>query len=395
MSVRHLRCRRDGPHSFTADGFLADDGVRHGPVRVEVEPDGSWRCTPGGGDDRAVRFPGLVVAPALADGHVHLHPGVDPCEYLRFGVCRVRDLGSRTEDAPGPAGCDRPLPEVVRGGPMLDRPGRRRLLIAAEWSGAEQLPALLDSAVDGGASWLKLYEGFPAELFGPAVALAHQRGLRVAVHPAPGDYRAALAAGVDELEHLACLIPAGAAGTHAALARWAGWSPGEGWPVLPPGTAVCPTLLAPSALVEHARRGWAFEGHDPAMAEFWRGAAIAREPWTPGQLADGDRAVAAMRTAVGALDRAGVRWVVGSDTPNPGLRPGESLWREMDELVAAGLAGSRVFRMAAVAPSVARTGSHPLLLLPPDACGAGPFPTGPPRAVLHRGCLYTPHGGQS
>lgn len=390
MSTVQLRCRTSGTYTIEVGGVLGLDGLNRGRRWIVVSPDGSWRLALAADRGADLRWPELVVAPALCDAHVHLHPDVDLREYVRHGVCRVRDLGSRVGDGPEPSGCADPLPEVVRGGPMLDRPGRRRLLITVAWETPEELPALLDDAVARGSTWVKLYEGFPVELFPRAVALAHERGLRVAVHPAPGDYVAALAAGVDELEHLACLVPPGARGTYGALARWAARRPGDDWPAVPAGAAVCPTLATTTNLVDEARRGWTFTGHEPRLAAFWRGSAIADHLWTPAQLADGERAVAALRAGLGELDRAGVRWVVGSDTPNPGLRPGQSLWQEMNLLVEAGLNRLRVYRTAAVAPGVDATGRHPLVLLPPAALETGPFPVTPPAATLLRGCLHTP-----
>lgn len=388
-----LRCRSAGAYTVEVAGVLGPNGPRSGPNLLAVTPDGGWRLAdPVPGWPADVRLPGLFAAPALADAHVHLHPELRPADYLEHGVARIRDLGSRLEDAvPDPDDCADPLPEVVAGGPMLDRPGQRRLLISAPWDRPEELPGLLDAAAERGARWVKLYEGFPVELFGSTVRAAHQRGLRVAVHPAPGDYRAAVDAGVDELEHLACLVPEGPAGTHALLARWADRRPGDRWPELPEGTSVCPTLLVQHRLVAEARRGWTFDGQDPAMARFWRSSAIVRRPWTPTQRDVGERAVEALRQCLAELDAAGVSWIVGSDTPNPGLAPGRSLWQEMNLLVDAGLDRGRVYRSAAVAPAMADTGTHPVLFLPEDAL-AGPFPERPVPALLLRGCLYRPSG---
>ncbi len=370
--------------------MLGVDGVRAGRHVLTVHPDGHWRLDTTAASSADVRLVDHVAAPALYDAHIHLHPDVALSEYLAYGVGRVRDLGSRIEDAPVRRDCADPVPELVRGGPMLDRPGPPRLLIAATWDDPSQLPALLDGSVERGASWVKLYEGFPVELFATTVQQAHARGLRVAIHPAPGDYRAALDAGVDELEHLACLVPPGPRGSHALLARWAERRARDDWPAGLGGDAVCPTLLVQHSLVTEARRGWTFEGHDPRVADFWRASAIARRPWTEGELTAGERAVDALRKAVGELDAAGVRWVVGSDTPNPGLRPGASMWQEMNLLVDAGLDRLRVYRAGSVAAGLTAAGTHPIVVLPRAALEAGPFPVAPPAATLLAGCLFRP-----
>ncbi|NUT52838.1 MAG: SagB/ThcOx family dehydrogenase, partial [Saccharothrix sp.] len=98
--------------------------------------------------------------------------------------------------------------------------------------------------------------------------------------------------------------------------------------------------------------------------------------------------VAAMTAAVTELDGAGVRWVVGTDTPNPGLRAGASMWEEMNLLVAAGLDRSRVYRSAAVCPGVGERGDDSLVLLPLSTFDTESFPVAPPHAVLLRGCLF-------
>lgn len=397
MPIAKIRCSSTAPYVVEVGGVLGADGPRLGRRFVTVLPDGSWQIEPPvPGADPVLRLVDHIAAPALYDAHVHLHPDLPLADYVAYGVCRVRDLGSREVDgADGAVTCTDPVPDVVRGGPMLDRPGPPRLLIAARWDEPAQLPALLDRAVARGARWVKLYEGFPVELLEATVRQVHDRDLRVAIHPGPGAYPAALAAGVDELEHLACLVPPGPRGTHALLARWAARPAGADWPRLPEGTAVCPTLLAQHALVTEARRGWAFDGHDPRMASFWRSSAIARRPWSDDELARGERAVAALRDALVELDRAGVRWIVGSDTPNPGLRPGASMWEEMNLLVDAGLDRLRVYRAASVAPSLDTSGTHPIVALPASAFEAGPFPVTPPAAILLRGCLYRPEESRS
>jgi hypothetical protein len=390
----HTLCRSAGPYSIEVGGVLGADGPRLGRHLVTVRPDGAWNLDPEPGRQPtrpSASFADLIAAPALYDAHVHLHPDVPLSDYVAHGVGRIRDLGSTAggiDPVPAARDCADPVPDIVLGGPMLDRPGPARLWIAAPWRDGSQLPALLDAAVERGAAWVKLYEGFPVELLTVAVREAHARGLRVTVHPGPGDYPAALAAGVDELQHLGCLIPPGPAGTHALLARWAARTPGDDWPRLPAGTSVCPTLLVQHSLVTEAERGWTFDGHDPRMAEFWRASAIAGRPWSHAELVAGRAANSALRQAVGELDRAGVRWVVGSDTPNPGLRPGRSMWQEMNLLIEAGLDASRVYRAGSVAPRLDADGTHPLIFLSPAAVRAGPFPVAPPAAMLLRGCLF-------
>ncbi|MFC5052134.1 SagB family peptide dehydrogenase [Saccharothrix xinjiangensis] len=340
----------------------------------------------------AARFPRSLVAPALHDAHVHLSAGADLAEYVAHGVGRVRDLGSvvgTDQEVPLARRCTDLVPDIVLGGPLLDGPGRRqRLPFAAEWSGPDDLPSLVDAAAGRGARWLKLYTRFPAALYGPVVAHAHARGLGVTAHPGPGAFPAAVRAGVDELQHLVCLTPFDDSGTHALHKRWAGRRPEDGWPHLPAGTAVCPTLIVHHRLLQEAERGWAFTGHDPAVVEVWRTMPVVAEPWTDEEFAAARAAIAAMSAAVPDLHRAGVRWVIGSDTPNPGVPAGRSMWEEMNLLIAAGLDKADVFGSAAVAEDLSDRGDDMLIVLPLSAFDPGPFPVGPVTAVLQRGCLF-------
>ncbi|WP_146174033.1 SagB family peptide dehydrogenase [Saccharothrix carnea] len=388
----HLLCRTGGPHRVAIGGVLGLDGVREGPHTLTVQPSGSWTVRPGVDEPVAARFPRALVAPALHDAHVHLGTGVDLSDYVAYGVSRVRDLGSvvGTElEVPLARRCTDLVPEIVLGGPLVDGTGRRRRFpFAVEWDGPDDLPSLVDSAAARGARWLKLYTRFPTALYGPVVAHAHARGLKVTAHPGPGAFPAAVRAGVDELQHLVCLTPFDDRGTHALHRRWATRRPEDRWPRVPAGTAVCPTLVVHHRLLDEAERGWAFTGHDPALVGLWRAMPVVAKPWTDAEFADAHAAIAAMADAVPDLHRAGVRWTVGSDTPNPGVLPGRSMWEEMNLLMAAGLGKTEVFASAAVAKGLGDSGDDALVVLPLSAFGPGPFPVEPVTAVLQRGCLF-------
>jgi hypothetical protein len=395
----HSLCRSLAPYQIEVGGVLSPTEIRRGSHIITVFPTGEWQIWPSGEPDHvppiAARLPHVLAAPALYDAHVHLHPAVGLAAYVAYGVGRIRDLGSRAgagEEVPTARDCADPVPEIVLGGPLLDRPGKPRLSFAAPWNDPASLPAVFDAATERGASWIKLYERFPAALFETAVQHAHTRGLQVTVHPAPGDFMTAVRAGVDELQHLACLTPRGngTRGTHAVLRRWAERGPDDGWPALPSGTAVCPTLLAGHQLIREAERGWTFPDHDPQIATFWQRLPIASRRWTEEELAAGHKATTHLSAVISRLERAGVRWVIGSDTPNPGLRPGQSMWEEMNLLTSAGLDQMTVYRLASVVCGLDNAGTHPLTFLPLSSFNSGIFPVQPPVATLLRGCLFMP-----
>jgi hypothetical protein len=334
-----------------------------------------------------------VLAPALYDAHIHLFPGMDLRHYPWYGVARIRDLGSLAgagQPIPTPSSCADPIPEIVLGGPLFDRPGKPRLAMAVSWNDPADLPALFDAVAHRRTSWVKLYDRFPTHLFDTAVRLAHERGMRVTLHPGPGDYPAAIEAGIDELQHLPSLIPPGASGTHALHQRWADRQANDTWPELPAGTAVCPTLLVQRQLVREAEQRWQFPGHDPRFAEFWRGLRLISRPWTDQEIDAARSTTDQVSATVRRLTEAGVRWVIGTDTPNPGLRAGESMWHEMNLLIAAGLEPLTVYQTAAISNGITDHGSYPLTMLPLSTFEHDLLTVQPAQAVLLRGCLFQP-----
>lgn len=396
----HDACRTATPYRIEVGGVLTESGTLHGSHELTVWREG-WTLRPGrpsaSGPPVHHRFPDALAAPALHDAHVHLHPSLALAEFPAHGVARVRDLGSRIgldETPPVARDCTDPIPGVVLGGPVLDRPGTPRLPTASAWRHPDDLPALLDAAVQRHARWVKLYAEFPAELFGPVVHQAHARGLRVALHPAPGQVPAALRAGVDEFEHVACLVPAGAGGVHALNRRWATRRDDQAWQELPAGTRLCPTLVVQHQLAEESARGWTFAGADPDSAAWWRRSRPTDRRWTPQQISDCRRAAAEMDGAVNQLARQGVRLVVGSDTPNPGVLPGQGLWEELNLLVAAGLPPVETYLSASVTGAgLDESGCAALTLLPRTSFAefeAGRrYPIAPVVATLLDGCLFT------
>ena len=405
--VEHSLCRANAPYRIEVGGALTGAGLVRDKHVLTVWSDRRWTLRRGaaapGGPPVARRYPQALAAPALEDAHVHLHPGMALPDFVAYGICRIRDLGSTAgTEHPVPAArhCGDPIPEVVLGGPLLDRPGEPRLDIAVRWEKAEELPGVVEAAAARGAAWIKLYAQFPEELIAAVVRRAHARNLRVAVHPAPGGAPAALRAGVDEIEHVACLAPRGdgRGGAHALHRRWA-QRDGDSWPQLPAGTRLCPTLVVQHRLAEEAADSWSFAGADPATAAFWRRMPLISQPWTERQLHHCRAAGTEMSAVVARLAGEGVRLVPGSDTPNPGVLPGRGLWEEMNLLVEAGLAPLEVFSAAAAGgepgtAALGASGDEPVTLLPLTSFTAFQehrrYPIGPVVATLLRGCLFVP-----
>ncbi len=262
-----------------ANAYLSFPGQPHGPVGVLVD----------GGDIRAVGRPDqfgaeiervelgdVYLMPGLIDGHVHLafDGGPDPVAFVQhsdedalvaqmhFAAASLRDAGITTaRDLGAPGLLDIGVRASIRAG---TRPGPELLLACRPlttpgghcWFFGGECPdpaAMLDAVrlhADLGADWIKVVVsgGFltdgtiPAEpqfdhdSLAAVVALAHQRGLRVAAH---AHSTAAIAlsarAGVDTIEHATFLAPGGV-----------DFDPEIRRMLIDNGVAVCPTANADS-----------------------------------------------------------------------------------------------------------------------------------------------------
>jgi imidazolonepropionase-like amidohydrolase len=165
------------------------------------------------------------VLPGLVDVHNHLSlasPAGDDQDAdtrvrasasveLALGVLAIREPGS-PDDASARLADEQGWPRVITSGRFLAPPGGYFPGLAREVSAAE-LPSAAEQEARGSGGWAKVIGDFlgPAGRFvpnWPAAALAaatdrvHAAGCRVAVHcTGPEAVDAALAAGVDSLEH--------------------------------------------------------------------------------------------------------------------------------------------------------------------------------------------------
>jgi imidazolonepropionase-like amidohydrolase len=189
---------------------------------IDLYADGDrWTADPVAGAELAAD--GWVL-PGLVDAHTHpgaAEPGQplddallrdDLREHVAAGVTMIRSPGL-AGDPPAWFGQDAELPRAVHAGPWIAQPGQ----FFDGWgrrADHAELPALAaDQAARTG--WVKLigdwgpeHDPIPAGVLREVVAAVHAAGGRVAVHSqlAAGG-AAAVAAGVDSLEHGMCLDP--------------------------------------------------------------------------------------------------------------------------------------------------------------------------------------------
>jgi hypothetical protein len=283
---------------------------------------------------------GVTLMPGLIDAHVHLAPWM-MFGLLAAGVTAVRDCGNdidRVEELMG----ELPIPTHLRpsvewSGPLLESDRVNWPSIARAHATDDEIRTTVDELADRGLRWITLYANATPSLMAAAASQAHRRGLRALGYPGASRLMEAVAARVDEVQHLAgCLA--------ADLDLDAAARPGE----VVAGADVdhCPTLVMWRALAELGQ---------PRAARD-RGA-----EWAPQRVVDGwSSAHHATQSAENRLKRLadlrermslimvlrdhGRRLLVGSDAPFPGLLPGVSLHDEAGLLVQCGISELEVLR---------------------------------------------------
>ena len=265
------------------DGYRFHDGFHGGPVTVVVE----------GGRIGAVDFPGTdcppdttlvdlggaVLLPGLIDAHTHLcwDPDGDPEDLagesgdvlverarrhaaaaLSAGITTLRDLGDRDfatlalrEDYARGADLG---PELLVSGPPLTRRGGHCWYLGGEAEGTGALVDAVRERAARGVDWVKIMAtgGFTTAGTDPwrpqyddgqlatVVEAAHRAGLPVTAHAhATAGIAAAVAAGVDGIEHCTFLTESGVAASpqvvEAIVGRgvWCGITIGRALPEMP------------------------------------------------------------------------------------------------------------------------------------------------------------------
>ena len=298
---------------------------------VDLYADGDrWTTDPTPGAELAAE--GWVL-PGLVDAHTHPgaeRPGdpLDP-DLLRADLHRHVDAGVTLIRAPGLAGeppdwfgVDPDVPRATHAGPWLARDGMffdgwGRRLDPAELPAAAAAQAARTGWAKVVADWDCDGEPLPLAVLAAVADAVHAVGGRLAVHSQVGDGgAAAVAAGVDSVEHGMCLDPA-----HLpAMAER--------------GIALTPTLSVLTDVLgmvgdrpDSARKRWFVDGvlaHGPlvaAAAEAGVTVLAGTDSRPHGRVADEVRALAA--AGMSAHDALGAgSWAARAYLGLPGLEPG-------------------------------------------------------------------------
>jgi imidazolonepropionase-like amidohydrolase len=321
---------------MSSDRVLRDHSVLiEGGRIVRIGPRADVRVPSG---FRRVDLAGRVVLPGLSDMHAHVVADDLPL-FVANGVTAVREMNGsadhlrwRQEIARG----ERLGPTLYVAGPLLAGVAQRwRHLLVTSDSAARRVVAELAAS---GYDQIKVYDGMAPDVYRAIVEEASRRGRPVVGHiPAAVGLRGVLADGQLSIEHVEQL--------HAAIT---GHDPdtvtiGPAVELIARSTAwVVPTLavierltLVRTAAVQRLLDDPLLEYVDDGTRSWWRSLRVSEPTAAPPPRAA--RVAAFRRALVGALYRAGVRLVAGTDTPNPFMVPGFSLVDELAALNRAGL----------------------------------------------------------
>jgi imidazolonepropionase-like amidohydrolase len=315
---------------------------------------------------------GKYLMPGLADMHVHLEHFDDP-EYLELflisGVTSVRSMDGVPQilewKRRAAAGTLR-SPAIYTAGPVLDgdppvRPENRALRTAADGRVA------VEEQAAQGYDFIKVYANLSLDAFRGIVAAARARGLPVAGHiPRAVPLEEFLAANPVSIEHVGDFADAIQVGEPSQQARAA---PGRrrlhfqadsskmfalATRLARSGTWIVPTTVDADRAVARPEvlKAWMA---DPGVAVIDRGilqyywqAAVTRAGlqldeagWKMVEQSRSNRLA-----LLDAFRRAGVRMLIGTDTPQPFVFPGASVHEELANFVAAGFSPHRALIVA-------------------------------------------------
>lgn len=265
---------------------------------------------------------GRVVAPALADMHVHLRRR-DLAAYLRAGIATVRNMWGHADVA----AMKREIESGTLAGPTVHSASNGLDGNPPQWPftrlvlDARDAEAAVQEMVAAGWSAVKVYQSLPAVVYDSIMVAARRHGLAVYGHvPTSVPVLHALAMGQRSIEHLGGYDLAVTRRRGTGTFAWAEVDESR-FPELvqrtvEAGTWNCPTL----AIYVHLA-----QQHSPNEQ-----AAV----------------VANRRRFVAALARQGARLLVGTDAGIDVVSPGVSIYEELREFVAAGLSPYQALRAA-------------------------------------------------
>ena len=330
-----------------------------------------------GADTEIISGEGRFLIPGLAEMHGHLPGAGSPPAltedvlmlYVANGVTTVRGMqGHESQLA---------LRDRIAAGELI---GPRLIVGSPSMSGRIETPEeavrLVREHADAGFDLLKVHEGFSPETYAALAETARELGIPFAGHVADEvGLLSALAAGQDTVDHLdnfvEALIPEEARGEMEALRGIAGLSelvdrerlPGVIEAFHASGAGVVPTIVLWESGILPTRPSADLKSERPEI-RYMPEETVAR--WTEAVDSglerygvENTRRIAALRREIlGALNAAGARILLGTDSPQIFSVPGFSIHREAVSYVEAGMTPYEVLESGTrmVAEHLARDG---------------------------------------
>lgn len=332
---------------------------------------------------------GKFLIPGLWDMHVHTLQEGRPKEFFPLlianGVTGVRDMGSPMSDLQAVTmlrkqidGAEIMGPNIVAGGPLLDGPNPMFPELSIAVSNETEARQAVRELQSGGADFIKVYSLLPRDAYFAIADEARLRNIPFAGHvPESISALEASESGQRSIEHLsgvrlACstneselrqdLLEARAKsdasllyrvlrhvyakskesyGEEKAEALFSRFVANDTWQV--------PTLVVARFLAQKERHPK--QNLRAALAD----KRSENEPWVEYRTADQFESVSTSTQnafdLVHAMKRAGVKFMAGTDAPNPFLVPGRSLHDELELLVQAGFTPLEALQSATRKPA--------------------------------------------
>lgn len=314
---------------------------------------------------------GKFVIPGLIDAHVHLVHVLDFARvtgdevlplYLAAGVTSIRSTGDEIVAATLVArfaqAHSASSPRVFTCSPLLDKDPPIHRDVGRGVTDVAQIPAILDDLQQWNVPTLKIYAGTGREIGRTIIEEGHRRGFFVTAHLGAYPAQAAVADGIDGLEHIWSVfnyvIP-------DDLPREPGYRGRVDFShpkceslvaeLAKRKVFVDPTLAVFRNMILLPDVPEVKDHPDNALAprrlrEFWP--VYLQRTGCPqgGALEDRRREFAKFQELTAKLYRAGVPLLVGTDAPEPQVTPGFSLLQELEMYVEAGIPAGAALRAA-------------------------------------------------
>ncbi|HEY6402568.1 MAG TPA: amidohydrolase family protein [Blastocatellia bacterium] len=320
----------------------------------EIEEAGKFVATPGA---TVVDASGKFLIPGLWDMHVHWYNRDTFTLFTANGVTGVRQMSGtsdllrwRQDFAKNIAKGSLPGTRMIVASPIIDGPRPiwpNSIAVSNEDEGRKAVRDVKKS----GADFVKVYSLLPRDAYFAIADEAKRQGLSFAGHvPSSVSPAEASDAGQKSIEHLTGMRPRARAmaletyDDSKAAELFASFVKNETWQ--------CPTLtvLRTHAYLgdENFRRDQRLKFIPPPVKERW-GQRIANR--NEGNVANAKKVFQKELEIVGAMRKAGVQLLAGTDTGNPFCFPGFSLHEELALLVIAGLTPVEALRSATLNPA--------------------------------------------